>query len=237
MLSLAGAKTRSFRPVFPACEEKRHSATLVNRVQALQSIALAGHDDPGYLVKMPIRSVTCTPRRPGKLLPAVAVVLLALAACNGESDAGNAVPGDRDDRKPWEGVSVADRIRVSGTEPFWNAEIRNGLFTYRTPERPAGDQATFSRFAGRGGVSFSGELVGRDFTLAIGPGPCNDGMSDRIYPFNATLKIGDDMRKGCAWSDRRPARPTHRADSTRSAAESGIATSEAAIAPEASSTP
>jgi len=29
-------------------------------------------------------------------------------------------------------------------------------------------------------------------------------MSDRTYPFTATLKIGDDTRNGCAWTEREP---------------------------------
>lgn len=132
------------------------------------------------------------------------------------------MPGDRNDRKPWSGIAVNERIRVAGTEPFWNAEVRDGLITYRTPEQPGGDQATVTRFAGRGGTSFSGTLAGREFTLAIGPGPCSDGMSDRHYPYNALLKIGDEVRKGCAWSDRHPAKAAHRSDATRSATESGI---------------
>ncbi|WP_395328622.1 hypothetical protein WBP06_13450 [Novosphingobium sp. BL-8H] len=152
--------------------------------------------------------------------------ILALAACHGRNDAGNAVPGDRDDHQPWGEIAVAERIRVTGTEPYWNAEVRDGLITYRTPERPAGDQATVTRFAGRGGVSFSGTLGGHEFTLAIGPGPCSDGMSDRHYPYNALLKIGGEVRKGCGWSDRRPAKEVMGNGATRSAtqsaAESGI---------------
>ncbi|XJJ66433.1 hypothetical protein WBP07_13300 [Novosphingobium sp. BL-8A] len=171
---------------------------------------------------MPMHSVTCTPRRLRMRFAAIALPILALAACHGSNDPGKAVPGDRDDHQPWSGIATAERIRVSGTEPFWNAEVRDGLITYRTPERPGGDQTTVTRFAGRGGVSFSGTLAGRDFTLAIGPGPCSDGMSDRHYPYNALLKIGGEVRKGCAWSDRRPARLANGKDATESAAESGI---------------
>ncbi|TCM18998.1 hypothetical protein EDF56_104533 [Novosphingobium sp. PhB165] len=167
-------------------------------------------------------SVTCMPRRIKTSLPAATLGCLLLAACHGGNDAGHGVPGDRDDHKPWSGIAVAERIRVVGTEPFWNAEIRNNLLTYRTPERPGGDQVSVARFAGRGGVSFSGTLLDKEYTIAIEPGPCSDGMSDRRYPFNALLRVGDEVRKGCAWSDQHPAKITKPGEPSRSAAESGI---------------
>jgi uncharacterized membrane protein len=61
-----------------------------------------------------------------------------------------------------------------------------------------------SRFAGRGGLSFSGTLRAGDITVAITPGECSDGMSDRAYPFGATLQVDADVRQGCAWTDRHP---------------------------------
>jgi uncharacterized membrane protein len=38
----------------------------------------------------------------------------------------------------------------------------------------------------------------------ITPGVCSDGMSDRTYPFVATLRLGDETRNGCAWSENSP---------------------------------
>jgi len=61
-----------------------------------------------------------------------------------------------------------------------------------------------SRFAGRGGLSFSGEMNGEALTLAVTPGACSDGMSDRTYPFVVTLRIGDDLRNGCGWTKTHP---------------------------------
>ena len=47
-----------------------------------------------------------------------------------------------------------------------------------------------SRFAGRGGLSYSGTIDGRSFDMAVTPAECSDGMSDRTYPFVVTLRIG-----------------------------------------------
>jgi uncharacterized membrane protein len=38
--------------------------------------------------------------------------------------------------------------------------------------------------------------------MMVTPLECSDGMSDRIYPFTVTLKIGDDLRSGCGWTER-----------------------------------
>ena len=40
--------------------------------------------------------------------------------------------------------------------------------------------------------------------MTVTPGACSDGMSDRTYPYTVTLKIGDDTREGCAWTDAQP---------------------------------
>ena len=55
-----------------------------------------------------------------------------------------------------------------------------------------------------GGLGFSGTLDGAAFDMTVTPGACSDGMSDRTYPYTVTLKIGDDTREGCAWTDAQP---------------------------------
>ena len=162
-----------------------------------------------------MRSDTCMKRsrfgeaKAGLLVGALSACL-AMAGCH-DRNPGKAVPGDRDDHRPWNGIAAGERIRITGTEPFWSAEIRGDLLTYSTPDLPTGEHGEVTRFAGRGGVSYSGEFPAsgegqaKAFTLAIEPGPCSDGMSDRRYPFTAVFKIGEDLRKGCAWTDRHPA--------------------------------
>lgn len=134
-------------------------------------------------------------------LPAL---LIALAACHPHEGNGAAVPGDTADTRPYDGVGAAEKLRFTGTEPFWGGEVSGETMLYRTPEAPDGQTLKVARFNGRGGLSYSGTLDGAAFTMAVTPGACSDGMSDRVYPFVVTLQRGEEMREGCAWSDAHP---------------------------------
>ncbi len=130
----------------------------------------------------------------------------ALAACHPAGKDGADIPGDRHDTRPYEGVAADETLRVTGTEPFWSGEIRGATMIWKTPERPDGQSVPLSRFNGRGGFSYSGTIDGTGFTMAITPGKCSDGMSDRTYPFVVTLQLGEGApREGCGWSDKQPA--------------------------------
>lgn len=129
---------------------------------------------------------------------------LLLAGCHQGRGASD-LPGDPDDNEPFSRIAESDAVRVTGTEPFWGGEIAAGTFTYTTPEQPDGVAIPVERFAGRAGVSFTGELEGRAVALMITEGECSDGMSDRRYPYTATLKLGDEQREGCASTAREPA--------------------------------
>lgn len=117
---------------------------------------------------------------------------------------GSDVPGDGNDHRPFSQIAEDEAVRITGTEPFWGGEVSNGELTYTTPENSDGTVVPVSRFAGRGGLSFSGEMNGKALTLAVTPGACSDGMSDRTYPFVVTLRIGDDLRNGCGWTKTHP---------------------------------
>ena len=131
-------------------------------------------------------------------LPLLPLALL-LAACG--TNTAQDVPGDSSDNRPFSGIAEDAVLRVTGTEPFWGGTIAGGTLTYTTPENPAGETVALTRFAGRGGLSFSGTLGARPLDLAITPGECSDGMSERTYPFVATLQLGSEQRQGCAWRE------------------------------------
>jgi uncharacterized membrane protein len=128
---------------------------------------------------------------------------LALSACT-SGDGGASVPGDTSDTAPFDLIGVGDVVHFTGTEPFWGGQVQGSALTYTTPENIEGARISVARFAGRGGVSFSGTLEGLQFDMAVSEGGCSDGMSDRNYPFNVTLRIGEEMRSGCAWTDAIP---------------------------------
>ncbi|MCB2065940.1 MAG: hypothetical protein KDE15_04775 [Erythrobacter sp.] len=128
-----------------------------------------------------------------------AMVMLLAGACHSGQTAG--VPGDAGDTTPFHEIAADEVIRFAGTEPFWGGQVAGTSLTYTAPDNLDGSVITVERFAGRGGLSFSGRLDGRTFDLAITPGDCTDGMSDRTYPLVATLQLGSEQRNGCAWRD------------------------------------
>jgi uncharacterized membrane protein len=143
---------------------------------------------------------------------------IALAACGGGTDPSSSAPSSSTAAEPaasptvataadtatYSGIAAGEKVHFTGTEPFWGGEVSDGVLTYTTPENQAGEMVAVDRFAGRNGISFSGELDGKPFVMAVTPGKCSDGMSDRTYPFTVSLKIGDDLRNGCGWTDRTP---------------------------------
>ena len=130
---------------------------------------------------------------------AALAALLALTGCKGGQD-------DRvvtaEDANPYDGIAADETIIIGGTEPFWGGTISGQTLTYTTPEDPDGQTITVRRFAGMNGLGFSGTLEDKALDLAVTPGSCSDGMSDRTYPFTATLRIGTETRNGCAHTDR-----------------------------------
>ena len=131
-----------------------------------------------------------------------------LVACNGggspatEGTAGpSEITFDAEDAEPYAGIGEDEALHFTGTEPFWGGEVADGTLSYSTPENIEGTEIAVERFAGRNGLSFSGTLDGQDFDMAVTPGACSDGMSDRTYPFTVTLQVRGEQRQGCAWTD------------------------------------
>ncbi|HYD23737.1 MAG TPA: hypothetical protein VEB68_03000 [Croceibacterium sp.] len=125
-------------------------------------------------------------------------------------DAAEAGAAGDDSTRPYDGIARDETLHFTGTEPFWGGEVTGVTLTYKTPEKPGGEVIAIERFAGRGGIAFSGLLAGADFEMMVTPLECSDGMSDRTYPFTVTLQIGEDMRNGCGWTERQPfAGPAH----------------------------
>ena len=122
---------------------------------------------------------------------------IMLSSCTG--DEGD-LPASGDAQAFTE-ISPDAVIRFTGTEPFWGGSVENGQLIWTTPENIDGETITVNRFAGLGGISFSGTLGGRALDMMITPAPCSDGMSDRTYPFVATVTLGNEMLTGCAWRE------------------------------------
>lgn len=129
----------------------------------------------------------------------------ALAACGSSGSGGEAkLPGDTGDTAPYDGIAENERVYFTGTEPFWGGDVHNGSLIWSTPENVDGEVIAVDRFAGRGGLSFSGALAGEAFVMTVTPSACSDGMSDRSYPYATTVNLGERTLEGCAWTDSDP---------------------------------
>lgn len=90
-------------------------------------------------------------------------------------------------------------FRALGTEPFWAVHIGEGTLRYMTPQDQDGTVVPFTRKpAADDEVAIDAVLNGKDLHLSGRIAECSDGMSDRIYPFTITIKLGDEELKGCA---------------------------------------
>lgn len=124
---------------------------------------------------------------------AALIASMFLASCSGVAD--------RRTEAVFDEIAPEEVVTVSGTEPFWGATIERGQLVWTTPDNPDGTAVEVRRFAGNGGVAWSGELDGEKLDIAVGPGPCSDGMSDRTYPFSAAVSLGERTLTGCAYTD------------------------------------
>lgn len=137
----------------------------------------------------------------------VCTVALAIGGCQSEpssTDGSTTTTVTASDTQAYSGIPADETVHFTGTEPFWGGEVSGNELTYTTPENQSGERIAVDRFAGRNGVSFSGDLDGAPFVLAITPGECSDGMSDRTYPFAVALQVRGEQRHGCAWTNRKP---------------------------------
>lgn len=91
-----------------------------------------------------------------------------------------------------------DSFRAIGTEPFWGLAVDGATARYSTPEIPESIATHVVRRRDGNIESLSGKLGDLPFVLIVRPGSCSDGMSDRTYPFVASLRIGETALSGCA---------------------------------------
>jgi uncharacterized membrane protein len=129
---------------------------------------------------------------------ALCLLLAAAAACTPAAD------GIDPQGKTFDAVTPEDAVTLTGTEPFWTLAIAAGEGVWTTPDNQPGTRFAVQRFAGNNGLGFSGELDGKPLTATLTPGACSDGMSDRRFPFVATIALGGETFKGCGYTTRQP---------------------------------
>lgn len=100
-------------------------------------------------------------------------------------------------------TSKIDEFTSVGTEPFWNVSVsKSGIvysspnakkqtFPYVTPIKAAGRTADIVRVYRLQGKPNSMLIIKKEST-------CSDGMSDKQYPYSATLILNNTVLEGCA---------------------------------------
>ncbi len=129
---------------------------------------------------------------------ALCLLLAAAAACTPAAD------GIDPKGKTFDAVAPEEAVTLTGTEPFWTLAIAAGEGVWTTPDNQPGTRFAVERFAGNNGLGFSGELDGKPLTATLTPGECSDGMSDRRFPFVATIALGGETFEGCGYTTSQP---------------------------------
>jgi uncharacterized membrane protein len=129
----------------------------------------------------------------------LALAGLSMTACTPARDDGIDPKGT-----VFDAVAPEEAVTLTGTEPFWNFRIETGEGLWTTPENQPGTRLTVTRFAGNGGLGFTGTLDGQPLTATLTPGECSDGMSDRRFPFVATIALGGETLAGCGYTTSQP---------------------------------
>lgn len=131
-----------------------------------------------------------------RLMPLAGLVLAMVACTPAKTD------GVDPEGQAFDAVAPEEAVTMLGTEPFWNLEVKSGEGVWMTPDNQDGTRFAVERFAGNGGLGFSGTVDGKPFTATLTPGTCSDGMSDRSFPYVATIAFGGETFEGCGYTDR-----------------------------------
>ncbi|ESQ74458.1 COG3650 family protein [Asticcacaulis sp. AC402] len=138
----------------------------------------------------------------------IALLALGLAACEPEISGGEpaaapeppATPGGptvpEAPKKVIGGVDLSQPVNLVGTEPFWSVKVDGATMTYSSPEasgKPYPLETTKI-------VNSKAELAGGGLSVTLTAGTCSDGMSDRVYPLTAVVKLDGKTLNGCAIS-------------------------------------
>lgn len=82
--------------------------------------------------------------------------------------------------------------RARGTEPFWAVTVIGGTLVLDTPGKSSRYFSVTPSTRG-GTLRYTGEGI----QLSSTPGPCNDGMSERVYGDRVQISLSDGVLKGC----------------------------------------
>ena len=97
------------------------------------------------------------------------------------------------------GPAFALPMRLVGTEPFWGGRIARDAITISGMDRPDARFPYTDPVVTGAGARWRTQSTGAfPLTVTLVRDPCSDGMSDKRYPFQATVVLGTETLKGCA---------------------------------------
>jgi len=144
-----------------------------------------------------------------KLLPLSAVLLgLSICSLGNERVSAYSQVGSKAAKQSNSSLVAATPAKVEeftavGTEPFWSVTVSRSGLVYSTPDAKNRKYPyTAPIAASNRPIDFvrvyklNGQTSG---LLVIKKGNCSDGMSDKVYPYDATVILGNQVREGCAY--------------------------------------
>ncbi|MGZ8364293.1 MAG: COG3650 family protein [Caulobacteraceae bacterium] len=116
------------------------------------------------------------------------------APANGDTPSA---PGEPASAPAASGAAWFAPIDLTGTEPFWAVNIRREGITLTGADRPKLTTANSGPVTGSGRATWDSPVAGGALNIVLEEQNCSDGMSDRTYPYTATVKVGQEVLKGC----------------------------------------
>ncbi len=93
-------------------------------------------------------------------------------------------------------------FRAAGQEPFWHLRVTPAAVILSTPDVPETVFDPAAPVFRDGGWDYATSASGPEtltLQLEVRPGRCRDSMSGAWFSWDATLRVGDEVRVGCAW--------------------------------------
>lgn len=136
-----------------------------------------------------------------RLTVLAAASLLALTACSPETSEPAEPPAPVEPAPVLAGVNLNEPVRVLGTEPFWGITLDGTTLIYDGVDRPE-QRAPQPKPLIQGTVATyeATTTTGTAISIMLAATECSDGMSDRVFPLTARVKVGEEELSGCAAS-------------------------------------
>lgn len=99
------------------------------------------------------------------------------------------------------GTPSAGEWRALGTEPFWALDIDSTGLRFRTPDDTVGIRwPPLTPVVEGDTMRWAGQTERAPVEVHIWPAQCSDGMSDRVWLYQAVVRVEGTRYRGCAES-------------------------------------